>query len=56
MEYFSRNKLALEQALFTEKLIDHFENKETNLPNSHMPLTKALNSTVDNKNIEHYEL
>ena len=55
IEYFSRNKLAFEQALFTEKLINYYENKETRLPDSHMPLTNALNSTIDNKNIEHYE-
>jgi len=54
IEYFSRNKLALEQAVFTEKLVSYFENKETNLPDAHLPLTKALKNSISENNIEHY--
>lgn len=51
--HFTSNELALEQALFTEELVQHYENKKTNLPNSHLPLINVLKSTADKKNIDH---
>lgn len=55
VDYFTKKKLPVEQAKFTEELIAYYADKTPNVPINHLPINKIFKSTEDANNISHYK-